>query len=171
MQKLTRALAILALACAAALVPAAASASASAGAVQTDDGGRGERPAMAPASALAGNENASVTGVGYCANLNVAADCWTNEGTTHVACPVSHFCLYTNLTPAAGGKVFSFYHCRRNGSDWALQNWNGEGWYYNNNDGGARAYIKNRNRATIANPAPGQGAAFNFVPAWYVQAC
>ena len=67
----------------------------------------------APAHADAGNNGASISGVPFCSNINVKADCWTNENTTAVDCPPAHFCLYTNVTPTTGGKVFALFHCRQ----------------------------------------------------------
>lgn len=128
----------------------------------------------APSSAtpLGGNDNASVDGIGYCANLNVAADCWTWASTSApTPCPSGHFCLYTNRFVAEGGKVFSFYHCRRNGADWVLRNWLTYGLYRNSNTGGARAYIKDINHSPMVDPLPGEGDVFWFYPAYYVQAC
>jgi hypothetical protein len=178
-------LATLSIACLAALVPTAANASTNSGAVRANDSASlaiqadGTRvTGVAPQSVTvldSGNDGAWVSGVGYCSNINVNADCWTwvnTSGTT--VCPAGHFCIATNVHYYEGGKIFSFYHCRNGGSDWALQGWNGTGLYANGNTGGASAYIKNINHVTINPPGPipvGAVDDFNFVPAYYIQAC
>jgi len=176
MSRIIRVLAPLALVCAAMLIPAAGPASASAGIMLGADSGtngaRADRQVSQSASTLAtGNENASVTGVGYCSDINVNADCWTWENDNAVPCPSSHFCIYTEVSASWTSKVFSFWHCRRNGSDWAMQNWNGDGFYHNNNSGGAHAYIKGVNHNVLVNVPVGGFSSYNFVPAWYIQAC
>jgi len=182
MSRITVALASLALAGLAALIPTAANASTSAGAVRANDStstavrADGIRvTSAAPQSVTvldSGNNNAGVVGVPYCATINVAADCWTWVNTTSgTPCPAGHFCIYTNVYAFEGGKVFSFYHCRYGGSDWALQAWNGTGLYNNSNTGGAHAYIKGSSHNTLLNTAPGDRGEYNFVPAYYVQAC
>ncbi|MGI5415568.1 hypothetical protein [Actinomadura luteofluorescens] len=140
------------------------------GAVRAD----GTRIASAAAQAPRdhGNDNASVVGVPYCANINVSADCWTWINTTSgTPCPNGHFCIYTNVLAAEGGKVFSFFHCRRGGSDWVLRAWNGVGLYDNSNTGGAHAFIKGIAHNVLVNVAPGTDGSYNFRPAYYVQAC
>lgn len=132
----------------------------------------GIRVPAAVAPMDSGNNGASVTGVGFCGNINVGNDCWTWINTTNgTPCPSGHFCIYTNVFASEGGKVFSFYHCRNGGSDWALQGWNGTGLWDNNNTGGAHGYLKNVNHSVLLNTAPGQFGTYNFVPVWFVQAC
>ncbi|GAB3427146.1 hypothetical protein [Flindersiella endophytica] len=123
------------------------------------------------------NEGAWVSGVGQC-DINQARDCWTWVNTsTGTPCPSSHFCIYTNDTLAEGGKVFSFYHCTNGGSEWALQNWTGYGFYSNSNSGGAHALIKDVNHRTLPGgdippyPANGYHGSFYFRPAWFIRAC
>ena len=177
-------LATLSIACLAALVPTAANASTTAGTVRANDSASaivqadGTRvTGVAPQSVTvldSGNDGAWVSGVGYCSNINVNADCWTWVPSTGIYCPSGHFCIATNVYASEGGKVFSFYHCRNGGSDWALQGWNGTGLYYNNNANAAPAYIKGVSHNVLNPPgsiAVGAGGSFNFVPAWYVQAC
>ena len=182
MSKLTTALAGLTLACMAALVPTAAQASATSGALRTNasagrtvsaDGARVTGAASLSAAVLdSGNNGASVTGVGYCGTINVAGDCWTYVNTSAgTPCPSGHFCIYTNVYAYQGGKVFSFYHCRNGGSDWALRAWYGTGLYHNSNTGGAHAYIKGASHNILRNIAPGGAASYNFSPAYYIQAC
>lgn len=119
-----------------------------------------------------GNNGAWVSGVGYCGSINQNADCWTWVNTsTGTPCPSGHFCIYTNVWASEGGKVFSFYHCKNSGRDWALQNWNGVGLFNNNNDGGARAYIKGSSHNVLKTTSPGDRGSYDFRPAWYVQAC
>ena len=119
-----------------------------------------------------GNDGAYVTGVGYCSNINVAGDCWTYVNKTNgTPCPSGHFCIYTNSYAYQGGKVFSFYHCRYGGSDWALHAWYDTGFYHNSNTGGAHAYIKGASHNVLKNIAPGDANWYNFAPAYYIQAC
>ena len=117
----------------------------------------------------AGNKNATVTGVPFCSNINVNADCWTWESSTAVPCPNAHFCLYTNRHAAPGGKIFALYHCR----EYALQAWLDSGFVENNNTGGAAGFLRGSNHATL----PGgfivahTGKFYNFYPVWFVKAC
>ena len=182
MSRITAMLASLTIVCLGALMPTAAQASSSAGALRANDSSsavvqaNGTRvTGVAPQSATvldSGNNGAWVTGVGYCSNINVNGDCWTWVNTsTGTACPSGHFCLYTNVYAYEGGKVFSFYHCRNGGSDWALQAWNGTGLYDNESVGGAHAYIKGASHNVLVNAAPGVWDDYYFVPAYYVQAC
>jgi hypothetical protein len=147
-------------------------ASDSAGTTVRADGTR-VTAAARPAAALdSGNDGAWVTGVGYCSNINQNGDCWTwVNRTSGTPCPSGHFCIYHNVYASEGGKVFSFYHCRNGGSDWALQAWNGTGLYDNNNVGGKHAYIKRSNRTTLRDIAPDEYDRLDFRPAYYVQAC
>jgi hypothetical protein len=119
-----------------------------------------------------GNANATVIGVPFCSNINVQADCWTWVNTNFgTPCPSSHFCIYQHTTAAEGGKVFSFFHCRNGGADWALQAWNGTGLYHNSNTGGAHAFLKDNNHVVKLNTAPGNAGPYNYRPIWFVQAC
>src|SRR5512142_2010764 len=156
-------LAGLTLAGTAALVPATAAhastaADVHAGSVVLADGTRGAVPAARPATALdAGNDGAWVSGVGQCNNIGGTTDCWTWIDTTNgTPCPSGHFCIYTNTLAREGGKVFSFYHCRNGGSDWALQAWNGTGFWNNNNTGGKHGLIKGINHNVLVDTSPGQ---------------
>ncbi|GAA4372150.1 hypothetical protein GCM10023088_25470 [Actinomadura verrucosospora] len=140
------------------------------GSVRAD--GKRVAPAAAPVQQDHGNDNASVVGVPYCANIYVSADCWTWINTTSgTPCPTGHFCLYTNVLAAEGGKVFSLFHCRRGGADWALRAWNGTGLYDNSNTGGAHAFIKGIAHNVLVNVPPGTDGTYDFRPAYYVQAC
>ncbi len=67
--------------------------------------------------------------------------------------------------------MFSFFHCRNGGSDWALRGWNGTGLYDNSNTGGAHAYLKGSGHNVLRNIAPGGSGPYDFVPVYYVQAC
>ena len=68
--------------------------------------------------------------------------------------------------------MFSFYHCKYNGGDWALQNWLSAGSYINHNSGGTDAYTKDANHNVITASAPGSRSAnYNFNPVYFVQAC
>lgn len=161
---------ITAIALATTLSPVAPAAAAST-AVRIDDARVSAFGMVTPQDA--GNNGAWVSGVGYCADFTGEGDCWTwadvNNG-TH--CPSSHFCLYANARIGEGGKVFKFFHCFNGGSDWALQNWNGTGAYFNNNSGGSYAYLKDANHAVIQPSIPPRsGAVYNFAPVWFVQAC
>jgi hypothetical protein len=123
-----------------------------------------------------GNANATVIGVPFCSNINVQADCWTRVNTSFgTPCPSGHFCIYQHTTAAEGGKVFSFFHCRNGGADWALQAWNGIGFYHNSNTGGAHALLKDNNHVERLNiappPSPKNAGSTNYKPIWFVQAC
>lgn len=111
----------------------------------------------------------SVTGVGQCAT-SADADCWNNAVGDGSDCYSGHFCIYTG--PNYSGTVYSFYSCQDNGSDWALQNWEGDGSYINQNTGGAVASIKDQNHNVLTSTNPGDwNASYDFGPAWYIQAC
>jgi hypothetical protein len=175
MSRITAVLAGLVIACFAVLAPTAAHASTSADTIVQPDGTRvTATPSRIASVQASGNANATVIGVGFCSNLNVKSDCWTNVNpSTGTACPTGHFCIYTKTTAAAGGKVFSFYHCRNGGSDWALQAWDDWGFYHNSNTGNAHGFIKDNNHRTLTGgdiPVGGRGT-FYYLPAWFVQAC
>lgn len=111
----------------------------------------------------------SVTGMGQC-NTSTAADCWNTAAGNGSDCYSGHFCIYTGT--GYTGKVFSFYHCRYNGGDWALQNWLSAGSYINRNSGGTDAYTKDQNHNVITASAPGtSNSNYNFDPVYFVQAC
>ena len=153
------------------VIPTAAQASTTAQALA--DGTRVAGGTARTAALLnSGNNGAYVTGVGYCSNINVAGDCWTYVNKTNgTPCPSGHFCIYTNSYAYQGGKVFSFYHCRYGGSDWALHAWYDTGFYHNSNTGWAHAYIKGVSHNVLKNIAPGDADWYNYAPAYYVQAC
>ena len=116
-----------------------------------------------------GGSGPSVTGMGQC-NTSSAADCSNRAVGNGSDCYSGHFCIYTGTNYT--GTVFSFYHCRYNGGDWALQNWLSSGSYINNNSGGSDAYTKNQNHAVITASAPGSRSTnYNFDPVYFVQAC
>ena len=113
----------------------------------------------APSAALAGpndNNDARVAGVSPSGRPGL--------------CDVGNFCIYTG--PNYTGKVFQLYHCR----SYSLSNWNGIGSWFNNNSGGAHAYILDRKGNTLVDSGPNIGQNFyddsyNFKPAWFVKAC
>lgn len=118
-----------------------------------------------------GNNGAWVSGIGQC-SISSTSDCWGYVDTTNgTPCPSDHFCIYQNVYASEGGKVFSFYHCRNGGSDWALENWNGTGLYDNNNSPGTHAYIKGSSHNVLVNIPQGVDGSYNFIPAYFVQAC
>jgi hypothetical protein len=154
---------------------ASASGDSSTGTVLRADGTRITAAAATATVTPQDNEGAWVSGVGQC-DINQARDCWAWINTsTGTPCPSSHFCIYTNDLAAEGGKVFAFYHCTNGGSEWALQNWTGVGFYNNHNSGGAHAFIKGASHNTLKNippdPQPGFHDSYNFFPAWFVRAC
>ncbi|ACU70345.1 hypothetical protein Caci_1422 [Catenulispora acidiphila DSM 44928] len=116
-----------------------------------------------------GGSGPSVTGMGQCATSS-AADCWNTAAGNGSDCHSGHFCIYTGTNYS--GKVFSFYHCKYNGGDWALQNWLSAGSYINDNSGGTDAYTKDQNHNVITATAPGSRSTnYNFNPVYFVQAC
>jgi hypothetical protein len=116
-----------------------------------------------------GGSGPSVTGVSQCATSS-NADCYSAAAGNGSDCHSGHFCIYTGTNYT--GTVFSFYHCKYNGGDWALQNWLSAGSYINDNSGGTDAYTKDANHNVITATAPGSRSTYyNFNPVYYVQAC
>ena len=116
-----------------------------------------------------GGSGPSVTGMSQC-NTSSNADCWNSAAGNGSDCYTGHFCIYTGT--GYTGTVFSFYHCRYNGGDWALQNWLSAGSYINRNSGGTDAYTKDQNHNVITATAPGDANSnYDFNPVYYVQAC
>lgn len=116
-----------------------------------------------------GGSGPSVTGMSQC-STSLAADCWNAAAGNGSDCYTGHFCIYTGTNYT--GTVFSFYHCRYNGGDWALQNWLSAGSYINRNSGGTDAYTKDQNHNVITASAPGNvNADYNFDPVYFIQAC
>jgi hypothetical protein len=116
-----------------------------------------------------GGSGPSVTGVSQC-DTSSNADCWNTAAGNGSDCHSGHFCIYTGT--GYTGTVFSFYHCRYSGGDWALQNWVAAGSYINDNSGGTDAYTKDQNHNVITASPPGDSNTnYNFNPVYYVQAC
>lgn len=134
----------------------------------------GTRVTVAPAAVTpqdSGNNGAWVSGIGQC-SISSTSDCWAYINTTSgTPCPANHFCIYQNVYASQGGKVFSFYHCRNGGSDWALEGWNGVGLYDNDDSAGTHAYIKGSSHNVLVNIPQGASNSYNFIPAYFVQAC
>ncbi|MHC3473157.1 hypothetical protein ACYF6T_31325 [Streptomyces sp. 7R007] len=82
-------------------------------------------------------------------------------------CDYTYFCMYRQ--PLGQGERLSLYHCQ----DYALQDWLGEGSYYNNQTPGTQAQFKDRNRRVIYTTprAPFSDASFDWTPVWYVKPC
>jgi len=133
--------------------------------------GSADRPGQPSVSPRSTNSGASVAGVGQC-DIASNSDCWAwIDPTNGTPCPDGHFCVYTGSAAGPGVKIFSFYHCTDNGSEWALQNWDGEGYYHNSNAGGAHAYLKDVNHNVLMDSAPASSGGYDFTPVWYVRAC
>ena len=116
-----------------------------------------------------GGSGPSVTGMGQC-DTSSNNDCWNTAAGDGSDCYSGHFCIYTGTNYT--GTVFSFYHCRYNGGDWALQNWLSAGSYINDNSGGTDAYTKDANHNVITASAPGDtNTDYDFNPVYYIQAC
>lgn len=148
-----------------------AAGAATGGSVVRADGTRVTAAPAAIAPMDSGNSGAWVSGIGQC-SISSTSDCWGYVNTTNgTPCPADHFCIYQNVYASQGGKVYSFYHCKNSGSDWALENWNGVGLYDNEDSAGTYAYIKGSSHNTLVKVAQGSYASYNFVPAYYVQAC
>ncbi|MEU3937362.1 peptidase inhibitor family I36 protein [Streptomyces sp. NPDC029044] len=82
-------------------------------------------------------------------------------------CDYTYFCMFRQ-TLGMGDRL-ALYHCQ----DHALQNWTGEGSYYNNQTPGTRAVFKNRNRNVIHTTpdAPFSVASYDWTPVWFVRPC
>ena len=116
-----------------------------------------------------GGSGPSVTGMNQC-DTSANADCWNTAAGNGSDCYSGHFCIYTGTNYT--GTVFSFYHCRYNGGDWALQNWLSAGSYINDNSGGTDAYTKDQNHNVITASPPGEtNPNYNFDPVYFIQAC
>lgn len=117
------------------------------------------------------NEGAWVSGVGQC-DITSNSDCWSYiDPANGTACPDGHFCIYTSQTAGPGVKIFSFYHCTDGGADWALQDWNGEGYFHNSNAAGAHGFLKDGSHNVLKDVTPGDSGAYDFTPVWFVRAC
>jgi hypothetical protein len=82
-------------------------------------------------------------------------------------CDYTYFCMFRQ-TLGMGDRL-ALYHCQ----DYALQNWTGDGSYYNNQTPGTRALFKNQNRNVIHTTlgAPFSVASYDWTPVWYVRPC
>ncbi|PNG24106.1 hypothetical protein [Streptomyces cahuitamycinicus] len=82
-------------------------------------------------------------------------------------CDYTYFCMFRQ--ELGMGDRLALYHCQ----DYALQNWTGDGSYYNNQTPGTRALFKNQNRNVIHTTlgAPFSVASYDWTPVWYVRPC
>ncbi|MFF7139435.1 hypothetical protein ACFZBZ_44990 [Streptomyces sp. NPDC008196] len=82
-------------------------------------------------------------------------------------CDYEYFCMYRE-TLGMGDRL-ALYYCQ----DYALNNWVGEGSYYNNQTRGTQAQFKDQNRTVIHTTlgAPWSMASFDWTPVWYVKPC
>ena len=82
-------------------------------------------------------------------------------------CDYEYFCMFRQ-TLGMGDRL-ALFHCQ----DYALQDWTGDGSYYNNQTRGTRALFKNQNRTVIdvTLGAPFSVASYDWTPVWYVRPC
>ncbi|MFD3842932.1 hypothetical protein ACFWWC_42955 [Streptomyces sp. NPDC058642] len=94
----------------------------------------------------------------------------TSAGTRAAAqweCDQDYFCMYRQQLGM--GDRLALYYCQ----DYALQDWTGEGSYYNLQTRGTQAQFKNRNRTVIhTTPAAPYGdPSYDWTPVWFVRPC
>ncbi|MEV0227131.1 hypothetical protein [Streptomyces sp. NPDC050704] len=94
----------------------------------------------------------------------------TSAGSRAVAqweCDQEYFCMYRQQLGM--GDRLALYYCQ----DYALQDWTGEGSYYNLQTRGTQALMKNQNRTVIdVTPgAPYGNPSYDWTPVWYVRPC
>ncbi|MGW0746499.1 peptidase inhibitor family I36 protein [Streptomyces sp. NPDC002817] len=94
----------------------------------------------------------------------------TSAGTRAAAqweCDQDYFCMYRQQLGM--GDRLALYYCQ----DYALQDWTGEGSYYNLQTRGTQALLKNQNRTVIHTTpaAPYGNPSYDWTPVWYVRPC
>ncbi|PSM37249.1 hypothetical protein C6Y14_43015 [Streptomyces dioscori] len=106
----------------------------------------------------------TVPGEKYVRELNTSAK---SRAAAQWDCDQDYFCMYRQ-TLGMGDRL-SLYHCQ----DYALQDWIGEGSYYNLQTRGTQALLKNQNRTVIdiTPAAPFSNASYDWTPVWYVRPC
>ncbi|MFJ4244813.1 hypothetical protein ACIP17_29920 [Streptomyces iakyrus] len=108
----------------------------------------------------------TVPGERYVREMNTSATT-ASRSAAQWECDYTYFCMFRQ-TLGMGDRL-ALYHCQ----DYALQNWTGEGSYYNNQTPGTRAVFKNQNRNVIDTTlaAPFSVASYDWTPVWFVRPC
>ncbi|MDK1344613.1 hypothetical protein QNO09_15090 [Streptomyces sp. 378] len=106
----------------------------------------------------------TVPGEKYARELSTSAG---SRAAAQWECDYGYFCMFRQQLGL--GDRLALYHCQ----DYALQNWTGDGSYYNHQTPGTRALFKNQNRNVIFT-TPGathSEPSYNWTPVWYVRPC
>ncbi|MEU6140225.1 hypothetical protein ABZ848_07690 [Streptomyces sp. NPDC047081] len=97
-----------------------------------------------------------------------------STSTTHVApgatytCNVGNFCAGVWDPTTSNWKVFFLYNCAR----YSLSNWNGTGFYWDNQTGNPTTYFYNQGGGVIATVTPGAGqVSYDWTPVWSIRNC
>jgi len=97
-------------------------------------------------------------------DLNASA---TSRAAAQWECRQDYFCMYRDVL--GYGDRLDLYYCQ----DYALQDWTGDGSYYNLQTRGTQALMKDRNRTVIdiTPGAPYGHPSYDWTPVWYVRPC
>ena len=120
-----------------------------------------------PAAAATPSVSPSVPTSLYISQM--ARDCDT-EGEACSWCRRGYSCaiVYDAEAQLNFRKVFYFYKCRT----YSVRDWRGWGSFVNNQTGGARTYLYDRNRRLLKSvPADSRLHFYDFEPVWYVKSC
>ncbi|MFF4274249.1 peptidase inhibitor family I36 protein [Streptomyces sp. NPDC001536] len=106
----------------------------------------------------------TVPGERYVRDLGTSAE---SRAAAQWECDQEYFCMYREQLGM--GDRLALYYCQ----DYALQDWTGEGSYYNLQTRGTQALLKNKNRTVIhVTPgAPYGNPSYDWTPVWYVRPC
>ncbi|MFE5812991.1 peptidase inhibitor family I36 protein [Streptomyces sp. NPDC056479] len=107
----------------------------------------------------------TVPGEKYVRELSTSAG--SRAAAAQWECADEYFCMYRQQLGM--GDRLALYYCQ----DYALQDWTGEGSYYNLQTRGTQALLKNQNRTVIhVTPgAPYGNPSYDWTPVWYVRPC
>jgi len=91
----------------------------------------------------------------------------TSRAAAQWECRQEYFCMYRDVLGL--GDRLDLYYCQ----DYALQDWTGDGSYYNLQTRDTRALMKDRNRTVIdiTPGAPYGNPSYDWTPVWYVRPC
>ncbi|MEU6378960.1 hypothetical protein [Streptomyces sp. NPDC046909] len=91
----------------------------------------------------------------------------TSRAAAQWECQQEYFCMYRDVL--GYGDRLALYYCQ----DYALQDWTGDGSYYNLQTRGTQALMKDRNRTVIdiTPGAPYGNPSYDWTPVWYVRPC
>jgi hypothetical protein len=117
--------------------------------------------------ALADGATLTVTVPGEKRVRDLSKPTGSRAATAQWECSQDYFCMYRDVLGL--GDRLALYHCQ----DYALQDWTGDGSYYNLQTRGTQALFKNQNRTVIdvTPAAPFSNASYDWTPVWFVRPC